>query len=283
MWQEALLGVAFFLVSGAVVVAILRIFILKSSREAPVFRLNPQRVHSRLIHEDAPGYERTEWLNLIAEQLRRVYLDSLSDTQLRGLTESLLGWDKVAIDEFHLGESAIDVVKISIKDEDGVLAIGAKLRFAGAGFHMRALAKVPIPLAWVAKCILPVEVVVSEPHVEVHVRLTWEMMSNTSNITFCFAEQPVASANTDVQLGRSPKTIDTPHITKALSDNLHKLAESLVYPNTLAWAVAHKASGPSMPRRDDSISIPSCSPALSAVSLDTPRTLFRRRGRAAME
>ena len=278
MWEEALLGLAFFVVSGAIIVSFLRIFILKSSREAPVFRLNPQRAPSRISHDSA-NYERAEWLTLVTEQLRSVYLDSLCDSQLRGFAESLIGWDKLNVNEFTLGDAMIEFNTISVKEMAGVLIISAKLRFAGCGTRIRSVAEVPVPLGFVARCVLPLEVAVSEPQVEVNVRLTWELRQASSNVTFSFVELPVMSGDVSVQLGRNPKAIETPYVTAMLSQNFDKLTSSLLYPNALAWAVPHaKGVWSSKPRREDSVA--SCSPGInpmSVPSLDTPRTLRKRR------
>eukprot|EP00754_Rhynchopus_humris_P041559 Rhum_TRINITY_DN25116_c0_g1::Rhum_TRINITY_DN25116_c0_g1_i1::g.181260::m.181260 len=273
MWEEAVLGLGFFLISGCVVVALLRIFILKSSRDSDVKRLKPQRVQSMVIQEE----ENMDWVALIAEQVRRVYLDDLSEAQARGVLEGLLGRDKVQVNELTLRGLSAEVSKVSVRDEHDMLVLAARLKFSAPGSRACLAGDCPVPLAGVAKCDLPVDVTLAEPALDMHVRLTWEVNGH-SRFTFCFLTPPAMSVDADVRLGRAPKTIDSPFVTKVLSQNLQKLVQSFVHPATLAWASPARFSFQA--GRDEGVT-PSYSPSLSAMHIDTPRGPAVRRRRTA--
>eukprot|EP01064_Diplonema_japonicum_P025401 TRINITY_DN36820_c0_g1_i1.p1 TRINITY_DN36820_c0_g1~~TRINITY_DN36820_c0_g1_i1.p1 ORF type:complete len:277 (+),score=34.67 TRINITY_DN36820_c0_g1_i1:94-924(+) len=261
MWQALLMVAVFFLASGTVMVAVVRIFLLKSSREAPVFRLNP--VHGRI--EQSNEAETCEWLMPVVEQLKHVYLDQLGDTRLAALLEGKVQkmfpkGGKFTIKEFQLGGEIPSLGDITVTGcDDGSVIFNSKMTYGGEdgegdlGFICSA--DYPIGVNGVGHVVIPVELSVSDVRIDLPLRLKWGTHMDTHQFAFTLPTPPVLTATTNLTLGKHPKSLDAVKITNITYTILSRIVDSFVHPNHLRWSVPlyHFTCQHNSIRREDSL------------------------------
>ncbi|KAJ9436525.1 hypothetical protein DIPPA_24469 [Diplonema papillatum] len=270
MWHFILQGLAFCAVSAVVLVASIRIFILKSSRETPVYRLNTHRA------ADEQNWTKAKWVESLLLQLCKVYTECLEPGRKRAWVESQFSSiarlmnGKIEVRSLKPGNVVPVIDGISVwDDDDGTVTLGLQLSYRGdqtasgpnsSGFQANLTAEYPFRARGIGRCVLPVDVTIADVAVEFDLRLSWTPKSTSQHhFRFWFSSPPVVRANTSIQLGSAPKTIESPFVISSLRRLLDAVLASVVHPNSFRWAVhcqlpftAHHAA----PRRQPSVSTP---------------------------
>ncbi|KAJ9451537.1 hypothetical protein DIPPA_17546 [Diplonema papillatum] len=168
---------------------------------------------------------------------------------------------------FEARERGSGIDDISVwDDDDGTVTLGLQLSYRGdqtasgpnsSGFQANLTAEYPFRTRGIGRCVLPVDVTITDVSVEFDLRLSWTPKSTSHHFRFWFAS-PSVRANTSVQLGSAPKTTESPLVISSLR-LLDAVLASVVHPNSFRWAVhcrlpftAHHAA----PRRQPSVSTP---------------------------
>ena len=256
MWETAAAGLMFMAASGLVVVVVLRVFILKSSREVPVFPLNPTRFE---VPSEGATSESCEWLNTIINQLQDVYLKGLGDCRIKKVIERELNnivspKGKVTISNLKLGTCSPTITSITTIEQGGdALAFDIGIRYGGSdeinSFDATAALEYIVDLGSLGSCAIIADIDVSNIQVDFLFRLTWSLQSTAHHYSFCLHGDPHLSSDFNLQLGEYPKSLDTPFLVHIFHNNLNRLIESLTFPNALRWSTPIKVRT----RREDSI------------------------------
>eukprot|EP01060_Flectonema_neradi_P035812 TRINITY_DN6698_c0_g1_i1.p1 TRINITY_DN6698_c0_g1~~TRINITY_DN6698_c0_g1_i1.p1 ORF type:complete len:300 (+),score=37.05 TRINITY_DN6698_c0_g1_i1:28-900(+) len=281
MWETAAAGVIFMAASGLVIVVVLRVFILKSSREVPVFPLNPTRFE---VQAEGTTEESCEWLTTLLGQLQETYVKALGDYRIKKVIERELNSivspkGKVTVNHFKFGTCKPAITTITAIDPGGdALAFDIGIRYSNSDeastLELAASLEYNIDLGPLGSCAVVADVDVSNLTIDLLFRLTWSLRTTAHHYSFCLHEDPILTGDFSVQLGEYPKTLDTPFLVDTFHQNLDNLLKSLTFPNALRWSTPIKART----RREDSIhgSMYGSISSLSPYSYYSPFSLRRR-------
>eukprot|EP00755_Sulcionema_specki_P021740 Sspe_Gene.74845::Locus_46770_Transcript_1_1_Confidence_1.000_Length_1049::g.74845::m.74845 len=254
MWEVLTLIAGCLLGCSVVFVTFIRIFLMKSSRDAPVLRPAPHRP------ETNDKGETCKWLEDPAKQLLQLYFSQLSPAQLRAffqghftkLVASIGG--RVCLHELELGTVLPKVTIVQQRTSDDSLELTANIEYGciapdDKDFKAVFTVECPALVPRIGSALLPVEVSIVSPRVFLQVKVVWHISDHLTRLVqghsaslFSHFEvslqQPAAvSGHMHTKIGISPKTIDTPFLASIVCSNLRRVVDSIVHPNGFQWSV----------------------------------------------